>query len=97
LLENLVRRRDRVRVLAHQVVQVFGYASDGRHADVDRWACREAGTLTAIGDIHQSRADLDRAESSWLRAADLYRAQNLQQAATRVEKRPTPQVCRPSR
>jgi tetratricopeptide (TPR) repeat protein len=48
---------------------------------------RQAGTLTAIGDIHQSRADPDRAESPWLRAAALYRAQNLQQAATRVEER----------
>jgi len=48
---------------------------------------REAGTLTAIGDIHAKDADPDRARRAWRRAIALYRAQNLRQAAAKVEAR----------
>ena len=50
---------------------------------------RQAGVLTAEGDIHAGRADHERARQAWQRAIALYRAQNLRQAASKVEDRLT--------
>ncbi|MEU5261516.1 BTAD domain-containing putative transcriptional regulator [Amycolatopsis sp. NPDC021455] len=48
---------------------------------------RQAATLTAMGDAHQGLRRSGQARAAWQRAAALYRAQNLDEAARDVEAR----------
>lgn len=48
---------------------------------------RQAGTLTALGDAHRALGNHEDARLAWQRAVDLYRDQNLDTVAARIEQR----------
>jgi tetratricopeptide (TPR) repeat protein len=69
----------------HQALHNYGRAL-ALWRDLDN-TYRQAGTLAALGDTHRDLGEHDHAKQCWQEAIDLYRGQNLHQAADRIAQR----------